>query len=235
MDNTHKKTSLEKSVMGAIREGRVRMRPRWKFVLSGILAGLGGVIILFTLLYIASFAIFTLRQSGALFVPIFGMRGLFAFFAALPIALIVLLVLFTVTLEILVRRYRVGYRTPLLVSVFAILLIVLLGGYAIERTKIHHQILLVARGPGLPSPIAIIYKVGGQPVPGIYHGTVASFFPGGFMLVDENGVGTTTVVVDPHTRLPLGGDFSVGENVVVFGDQIGTSTVHAFGVRDADD
>lgn len=229
------KPSLGKNVMDAIRSGRVHMRPRWKFVLSGALAALGVAILLFTLLFIASFAIFTLRQSGALFVPVFGMRGLFAFFAALPLILILLLMLFVVVLEILVRRYRVGYRTPLLVSVIAILLIVVIGGYALERTRIHQQLLHQAQMPGgLPPPLSIIYRQGAERVPGIYHGTIVAMIPGGFLLLDDNGAGTTTVLIDPSTQLPSGGNFSAGEEVVVFG-QSASGTVHAFGVRQVPD
>lgn len=235
MDNANKKTSLEKNVMRAIREGRVRMRPRWKFVLSGVLAALVSSIVFFALLYMVSFGIFMLRQSGALFVPIFGMRGFAAFFAALPLVLIILLVLFVITLGILVRRYRVGYRTPLVVSALAIFLVVMFGGYAIERTRIHAQLLQMARDAGLPPVLDALYKSGGQPVPDIYHGTIASVFPGGFVLADANGGAMTTVLIDQHTRLPFGANFSVGESVVVFGNSSGANTVHAFGVRDAAD
>lgn len=229
------KPSLEKNVMDAIHSGRVQMRPRWKFILSGTLAALGAIILMLTLLFVASFAIFTLRQSGVLFEPIFGMRGVFAFFAALPLILILLLLLFVVILEVLVRRYRVGYRTPLLVSVVAVLTIVVLGGYFLERTRIHEVLLRQARMPGvLPAPIAIIYRSGAQHVQGVYHGTVISAVPDGFVMVDENGAGTTTILVDPSTRMPPGMTFSVGEEVVVFGDDA-SGTVHAMGVLPVSD
>ena len=235
MNEDHKKPSVEGNVMDAIRSGKVHMRPRWKFVLSGTLAALGGIILLLTLLYIASFAFFELRQSGALFVPVFGMQGLFAFFAALPLLLIVLVLIFVVVLEILVRRYRVGYRTPLLVSVLAVLLIITIGGWALERTRIHEELLRQDRLPGgLPPPLSMIYRPGAERVSGIYHGTIISMVPGGFLLADDNGAGTTTVIIDPSTRLPLGAGFDVGEEVVVFGDDA-SGTVHAIGVREISD
>lgn len=224
--------SLEKNVMEKIRSGRVHMRPRWKFVLSGALAALGGIILLLTLLYIASFAFFELRQSGALFVPVFGMRGVFAFFAALPVVLIVLLLLFLVILEVLVRRYRVGYRTPLLVSVLAVLAIVLAGGWALDQTRIHDDLMRQASLPGgLPAPLSMLYRPDSDHVQGIYHGTIVSMIPGGFLLSDDNGAGTTTILIDPSTRLPLGDQFTVGDQVVVFGDAA-SGTVHAFGIRE---
>jgi hypothetical protein len=231
MNELDKKPSVERGVMDAIRSGRVHMRPRWKFILSGALAALGVIILVFTLLFITSFAIFTLRETGVLFTPVFGMRGLFKFFAELPLILIVLLVLFVVVLEILVRRYRVGYRTPLLVSVVAILVIVVVGGYGVERTRVHEMILHQARMPdgGLPPPIAIMYRAGVQHVPGVFHGTIVSIIPGGFLLVDQNVGATTTVYVGPSTMVPQGAKFQPGEEVVVFGDEA-SGTVHAEGV-----
>jgi hypothetical protein len=221
--------------MDAIRSGKVHMRPRWKFVLSGVLAALGGVILLLTLLYITSFAFFELRQSGALFVPVFGMRGVFAFFAALPVLLIILILLFIVVLEILVRRYRVGYRTPLLVSVAAVLLVVVIGGWVLERTRIHEELLRQNRAPGgLPPFLSMMYRPDSDRVPDIYHGMIVSMIPGGFLLADDNGAGTTTVLIDPSTRLPLGAGFNPGDEVVVFGDDA-SGTVHAIGIRQISD
>jgi hypothetical protein len=231
MNNNDQKPSVERNVMDAIRSGKVHMRPRWKFVLSGALAALGGIILLLTLLYITSFAFFELRQSGALFVPVFGMRGVFAFFAALPVLLIILVLLFIVILEVLVRRYRVGYRTPLLVSVVAVLLVVGIGGWVLERTRIHDELSRQDRAPGgLPAPLSMIYRPDADHVPDIYHGTIISMIPGGFLLADDNGAGTTTVLIDPSTRLPLGADFDPGQEVVVFGDGA-SGTVRAIGIR----
>ncbi|HEV3244831.1 MAG TPA: hypothetical protein VG102_00550 [Candidatus Paceibacterota bacterium] len=236
MIDQNTKPSLEKDVMDAIRSGRVHMRPRWKFILSGLLAALGVIILVLTLLFIASFGIFTLRRSGALFAPTFGMQGLFAFFAALPLILIILLLLFIIVLEILVRRYRVGYRTPLLVSVLAILGVVVLGGYFVERTRIHEDLLRQAMlpGGGLPPPIEMIYRSGSSHAPDIYRGTIVGLIPGGFMLADDNGAGTTTVLFAPSGRLPAVESFTVGEEVVVFGQEA-SGTVHAFGVREISD
>lgn len=46
---------------------------------------------------------------------------------------------------------------------------------------------------------------------------------------------TRIVIITSHTRLPHKQDFEIGSRVVVQGDDIGTSTVEAFGIRDIDD
>lgn len=217
-------------IMSAIREGRVRMKPRWRFVLASTLAALGVLIILLTLLYITSFGMFMMRHSGALFMPVFGMRGVMIFLRSLPLILIGLLLVFVLLLQVIVRRYSVGYRTPLLVSVGAICVIIFCGGIALDRTPIHGQLYEQARNHGLPPPINDMYRSGGAPVPEVERGTIIGIIPGGLLLREEDGDGTTTVLIDPHTRLPFGADFAVGQEIAVLGDEA-SGTIHAFGIR----
>ena len=99
------KKSVSEQIVETIRSGGVKMRPKWHFALKTILALTGAVILLLTLIYIASFAIFMLRQTGVLFAPTFGFRGGYVFLRSLPWLLISLLVVFIVVLEILVRHY----------------------------------------------------------------------------------------------------------------------------------
>ena len=234
--NTNDHRNPIEEVMRAIRSGDVKMKPRWHFVLSGTLAALGCIILFLTLLYVASFAIFGMRQSGALFVPVFGMRGIFVFFHALPGILITLLVAFVVVLEILVRRYRFGYRAPLLVSVVVILMVVLAGGAALERTRFHAALARQARLHQLPSPFGDMYAPPPHP-PEVYRGSIVSLTKDGFIMFDENDDGTTTVHIDGATRLPFGSGFTTGEEVVVFGDESveGSNDVRAFGIKSFDE
>lgn len=217
--------------MERIRNGKVRMVPRWRFVLSSVLALLGALILFCTLLYIASFGIFMLRESGALFVPFFGMRGVFVFLGALPLILIALLILFVLVFEVMVRRYALIYRRPLLVSVIAILAIVILGGIALERTRIHGDLYRQARAQGLPSPIEDIYRGAPRQVPEVARGQIVRMVPSGFVLKDMDS-STSTILIDKRTRLPFGSDFTVGEEVVVFGDET-DGTIRAFGIGPA--
>jgi len=222
--------------MEAIRKGRVHMRPRWHFLLLSALAIVGILILSFTLLYVSSLAVFLLRDSGAWFAPSLGARGWWVFVRSLPWILILLIVLFVVVLETLVRRYAFIYRKPLLTSVLGILALVFLGGFAIALTPLPRQMEDSARRGELPPPLNMMY---GDPVrmppPGdSYHGEIAAMMPGGFVIIDQDGDGTTTVLLTPRTRLPYGADFSVGERVIVIGDAVASGTVQAFGVQEID-
>jgi hypothetical protein len=71
---------IQDAVMQRIHAGAVAMRPRWQFVLQGLLWGFGAILALLVVLYLASLAVFVLRSSGLLFAPFLGPRGWFDIF-----------------------------------------------------------------------------------------------------------------------------------------------------------
>jgi hypothetical protein len=229
--------AIRRSVMDAIGKGRITMRPRWHFILLSALAAIGAIFVLLALLYMASLSLFFLHANGALSVPAFGGRGWFSFIRSIPWLLILLIVIFAVLLEIVVRRYAFVYRKSLLLSAVIIVVVTFLGGFLIAATPFHRQMAFYADHNELPPPLAFVYGAPfrAPPPPDIYHGIILATTTDGFIIVDQNGAGTTTVRIDGRTRLPDGVDFSVGTDVVVVGDRIGSSTVQAFGVRESDE
>jgi len=228
---------IGEGVMKAIREGQVHMRPRWHFLLISALSVTGACIVLLTLLYVTSLGFFFLRDSGAWYAPSFGGRGWFGLLYSLPWILIVFVLIFILILEMLVRRYTFVYKKPLLISVVAILAVVLFGGLAIAQTPLHRMLMLSARRGVLPQALTGLYgrSLREAPPGDMYHGDIVGMLGNGFLLVDEDRAGTTTVVVTTQTRLPYGENFSVGERVVVVGDMVASGTVEAFGIREIDE
>jgi hypothetical protein len=234
--NEEKDTSVRSGVMDAIEKGRIRMRPRWHFVLLSALALVGVLIVFLTLLYVSSLAVFFLRDSGVWFAPSFGMRGWWTLVRGLPWLLILLLILFVLFLQLLVRRYAFVYQKPLLASVLGILFVIFAGGFAIAQTPMHRFLALSARHGDLPPPLGFWYgdTFRAPPPPELYRGVIIAMNQHQLILVDP-AAGTTTVILTPRTRLPYGSDFSVGTSVVVVGDPIATGTIQAFGIREMDE
>jgi len=58
MNNAHPRSSIKDAVLEKIRRGEVHMRPRWQFVLKGVLVALGAVLVALALLYLVSFVFF---------------------------------------------------------------------------------------------------------------------------------------------------------------------------------
>lgn len=228
--NEDKDNEIKKSVLGAIQSGKVTMKPRWHFVLIAALAATGIVILALVLVYLVSFILFALRQSGVLFVPAFGLRGWFALLRSLPWILIIAVAAFVVLLEILVRRYAFAYREPLLYSVVGIVVAVIAGGLIIFQTPLHRMLFDSARKNQLPLMGAFYRGYGGERVSDVHPGQIVATTTDGFILAEPFQTGTEAIYVASDTDVPPGTVFVPGETVVIFGERSGT-VIDAIGVR----
>lgn len=225
--------SIRDKVLAAVRGGQVKMRPRWHFFLRAALAVAGVIIIFLSLLSIVSFIIFALQQSGVWFLPIFGLRGLRAFLVSLPWLLVAVSVVFIIILEVLVERYSFAYLRPLLYSVLGIVIFVILGGFMVARTSLHHGLFRQAEGNRLPFAGPMYREFGAPRFRNIHFGIVTEVANGSFHIRTRRGE-TINIIVTPETRFPLGVGIAEGDLVVVFGER-DDDTVRAFGVRKVDD
>ena len=229
MTDTRSNKALQERILSAIKSGQVKMRPKWHFVFRAALATIGAMLLLLTLLYLASFILFILRQTGVLFVSTFGLRGAFAFLIHLPWLLIFFVLVFVVVLEILVRRYSFAYRRPLLYSAFVILLLVLVGGYIVEASHVHRRISMYARDRSVPFARGLYRGYGEQRFRNIHPGDITEFLGNGFRLRTRRAE-DLNVIITPRTRIPFDAKFIVGDRVVVFGERK-DDTIAAMGVR----
>lgn len=223
------KQNLEDQVLGAIKRGKLCMRPRWQFVLRGALAVLGGVLIGLLLLYLISLIIFVSRQSGAAFGPMFGLRGLAVFLRALPWLLISLSIIFVILLEVLVRRYAFAYRRPLIFSAAGIFALVVVGGFVVAGTSFHRQIMVRAQMHQLPFGEGFYREIGEFEPPHIYRGAITATTTDGFRIRGRRG-NEFLISRGVLTRVPPDWSPEAGQSVVVFGDAA-SGTVEAFGIR----
>jgi len=230
MENKNEKNNIREKVMEAIQSGKVKMKPRWRFVLNSSLFILGVFIILFLLLYLVSLMAFSVRQTGLDFAPGFGGRGWIYFLRYFPWLLILLCLIFLGILEVLVKKFAFAYKKPLLYSVLGIIVIVIGGGLAMAQTPLHGGLYGFARKNHLPLAEPF-YRHFGMPnqVDDIHRGTVIEDIQGGFIL--QNPIGSTsTVLISSSTGLPFETEFSPGDRVIVFGEET-TSGIRAFGIR----
>ncbi len=229
---------MRDAVLDAIRQRHVSMRPKWHFLLVSILVATGALLALLSLFYISSLAVFFMHDSGVWYAPGFGGRGWIDAMRSVPLLLLLLAALFAGVLELLARRYAFAYRSPLVVSLGGILILVAVGGFALAQTSIHRRLAYEARHGSLPMPVGFWY---GDPFrirrpDDMYRGVIISR-----LIADSSGnsrilivdpeAGTSTIVITAKTRLPYGEDFSPGDMIVVMGDTVSTGTVQAYGVR----
>ncbi|MEK7077149.1 MAG: hypothetical protein AAB967_02865 [Patescibacteria group bacterium] len=230
MDNEQGKKPIGEEVLRKIKSGAVRMRPKWHFALRAALFAAGAVIVFLALLYLVSFTLFALRRSGVLFVPAFGAPGWYAFLASVPWVLVLAAVIFIFILEALVRHYSFAHRRPLLYSLLAIVLLVLLGGFFAERAQMHGRFMRYAEERRMPFARGFYREFGMPHLREIHRGAITSLASSGLVMMDQEGE-TFTIAITPRTRLPFGMDFAEGDSVVVFGPRK-DGMIDAFGIRE---
>lgn len=233
MENNRQQKTIKENILSTIKSGEIKMRPKWHFVLKTALAILGGAILALTILYLASFIIFFLRQTGLMFVPAFGWQGWYVFFSHLPIFLIILVLAFIVVLELLVRHYAFAYRRPLLYSAIGIFALVLIGSLMMANSRIHGGMLRYADN-NKDTTIGRFYSDYGRPrFTDVHRGMIVNMMNDGFLMQDRREE-TMTVIITRRTRLPFGADFTSGDIVVVFGPLTDNNIIQAFGIQEID-
>jgi len=224
---------VKENVLDEIKSGHIKMRPRWHFILGAVLAILGICIIGLVLLFLGSFILFSMRQTGSFFAPSFGFRGWFVFLRTIPWILVLLALLFVIVLEVLVRKYSFTYRKPLLYSVLALVALVLLGSFLFSLAPFHRQIFDFSRrhrGEGPPFVGEFYRGFGLTHFDDIHRGTVTDVGQNSFILQDLRDQ-TSTVLVSSTTELPPEGMPKKGNLVVVLGSEQKEGVIEAIGVH----
>jgi len=227
MENENNNQDFSGQVIDEIKNADLKMRPRWHFILERSLFIIGFFIILGASFCLASFILFSLRQSGLWFAPEFGLRGWQTLFHFMPWALIVLSLLFLIILEILVRKFSFAYRRPLLYSLFGLLLIVILTGHFLVPWN--QRLYSASRQNQVPFAGKIYRVFSPSQISGLRQGMIVSFIENVIVLEDENGA-TTTIIVGPNTRQPACDRLDVGNAIAVFGDE-DDRQIQAYGIH----
>lgn len=226
--------NIQHAVMQRIREGGIAMRPRWQFVLLGLLWGFGALLALLVVLYLGSLVVFVMRANGLWFAPFLGPRGWFDIFRSAPFYIILLTALCAVVLGALVRHFAFAYRRPVVLSLGAVLFVTCAGGILVGFTPFHREIHRGAQRGFLPGVVGAFYEQGVRPpLPDdMYRGTVVSD-DGEFLVLRASDGATTSVHVTRHTRLPFGADFAPGDTLIIIGDEA-SGTLEAYGIMESD-
>jgi hypothetical protein len=227
MEQNNFKKTIEEKITEAIKRGSIKMRPKWHFILKTALAIVGGIILFFAILYLASFMLFMARQSGILSAPAFGLSGWFVLLKSLPWMLILLSVLFVVILETLVKKYSFAHRKPLLYSVLAISVLAILGG--IMLAPVHKPFFKSAQENRLPSPAGRFYRdFGPRPFndfrEGVIGGTVVSLGENEVIIKDARGA-TSTVFFSPEADFIFEENLEEGDKIIIFGRREGNEII----------
>jgi len=224
--------STSKEVLDKIKKGELKKHSKLHFVFKGLIYGLGLVLVIVFSVSLGSFIVFSLRASGALFLPRFGFLGLRIFLSSFPWFLALIVFILVLLIGWLVKKSPVVYRKPLLYSVLVILILVLFGSLAFERTRFHTALFKKAQDHKLPLIGSAYRGCCSKPIKNTYIGEVTELAENGFRLKTRQG--DFNVVFSKNTRFLSGRDIKVGDLLIVMGERQ-NGTILASGVRKIED
>ena len=243
-DNNSAMSDFEKIVLAKINSGQIKMKPKYYFVLKVVLMCIVAFLVLTTSAVLVSFMLFSLRVSGRLFLLGFGGRGLVVFFITFPWFILLADVLFILLFERLVNHFKLGYRSPLLYTLGASAVIVIVGGFALDHISLHERLLHQMQSHRLGAIGGFVYT--GVKTPprqdGVFRGVIATssgpitntsfYMTQNDVVMSSSSQATGTMFW--HVTLPAGSLFLTrtilpGDSVIVAGDA-GSGTIEAYGV-----
>ena len=199
------------------------MRPKFQFILKGILIALGVLVISGVALYTISFVLFVVQRSGLIFLPRHGFGGIRIFLVGFPWLLLLVILCFVFLLEFLFKKYTTAYRKPLLYSSLIIILLILGIGFIIHQTSFHGQMYLRSQEGKMPF-VGSFYNRFELPNPNKVHpGVVTEVLDDSFILERHDSKIFTVITSE---------DFNIkkGFHVVVIGD-LKEGVINAIGIH----
>ena len=227
MNNDYKNQVLKK-----IQNKEISMRPKLYFVTRVVGAIVLSLLIFCALIFIVSFILFSIHESGEHLLLTFGNHGILTFLQVLPWTIIISSFLVLFFLEWILRQFKFSYRLPMIRIFLYTFIITTFLSILCVFTPIHTALLQNAEMGKLPI-IGKMYEAihDSHQDKGIVRGVINSINGNTFIISHNDGDtdaddGTWTVIV------PLGSDVSslyIGEKVYVAG-VIKDGKVEAYGV-----
>lgn len=228
MKNNLKETNLAKQILSKIEKRQVGMKPKIYFILRLILIASAVLFAVLFSLYLTSFIIFSLQANGVWLLPGFGFGVLGIFLKSLPWLLILVALILIIVLELLVKHFSFTYRRPILYSVLAIIVFVVLGGFVVAHTGLHSNLFWKAQEGRLPVAGGFYRGFGAPKIEDVYQGIISEITDGAVQLETINGELLT--VVTSTVRFPSEMDIKEGSGVLIIGRRT-DGTIEAMGIR----
>ncbi len=225
----NKNNKIKKYILNEIKKGKLTPKPKIYFIIKGSFVILGLIFSVLVFIYLVSFIIYFLKQSGVSYLPKFGLRGIWAFLSSFPWFLGILGVLLLLTIGVISRRYSFNYKMPIIYFIFIVLILIITGGYLINKTGIHpylHKLSYHKKLPGLGG-VYRSYEKFSPPRPII--GKVIKILDNKIILQDRSEK-KIEVIIDDFTRTNFKNKLQNDDLVLIMGEK-NKDQIKAFGIR----
>ena len=225
---------IKSQVLQKIQEGKVHMKPKAYFMLNLILLIVVIILAMAISIFLVSYTLFNLYESGHLFLLGFGFKGLYQFLFDFPWLIMAGDALLIVFLDFLLKRFSFGYHKPIVFLFLGTFFIITLVGGVLDFTSFHQKLMYRAEDKNLPIFGSFYQNIrSSRKETGIFRGSVASIATSSFTMIHKE---YDAGLDDPLTIIaPAGVDLSmimqIGDQVIVAGNIV-NGEIEAYGIMD---
>ena len=230
--------NITQRVLEQVRTGGVQMHSRAYFIARVALSVIVAILTLALSAGIISFIVFSLHESGELFLLGLGGRGIQTFFTLFPWGLLIVDIALIFFLQWLLQGFKFGYRAALLTVFFYVLLGSAVLAAVINLLPVHPALLQRADRGELPL-IGEMYEGihDSHHEQGIFRGTVVSSSGSTSTIMHNDGDrdsddGIHEVITASSTNLDA--PLKPGDKVYIFGTENGQE-IQAEGIQHLSD
>ncbi len=205
--------NITDNILDEIKKGDIKMKPKSYFVLQSVLFTAAMALVFLGIVYLVSFIIFSLRVNGAWFLPVLGFAGIILLLKSLPWMLVALCIFLIIVLEIFAEYLSFIYKRPMIYSLVALVVIILVAGFLVERTALHAQLLYKTQEGKLPFIKPLYQDYAAVGVRSVHNGIVQEVGENGFTMENPRGevlqveyVNAPSVAIEPSDVVIVVGD-----------------------------
>lgn len=225
--------SMKEQILKRINANTLHMRPKLYFTAQVIALVALTFAILVISVFICNFILFSIRINSHDVLLGFGPRGFEAFIILFPWPLLVLDGGLIILLQRLLRKFRFGYKSPVLLLFAGLIVLTGAIGLILDRDTPLNDVLL--RGSDehrLPMPIGDMYGRARHLLPdaGFCKCLITAIDGNTLSVVDSRSTTTLRVILPMDDGHATTSGLSVGDTILVAGDRDG-AIIEAFGVR----
>lgn len=214
-----KKDDIAKKVTQQIKKGDLKIRSKFTVVAEKL--GIGSALLFAILLAIVAIdlLLYWLDVTNNLASLSFGNNGILAFLESFPYIPFVASIILVVLAEILLKKFDISYRAPLLVGIGLLIAIPLLGGFAMKYSGVNEAIERRVEEGHMP-PLKPFFgnkpAVRDHAIIGVIKNSTSEKIG-----VDVDGK-EINIVISDKTHVPRGVTFLVGQWVRAIGNLNGS-------------
>ncbi len=226
--------NIKDLILKKIQAGEISMKSKYYFTLKVSVLVFVVLVTILTSALLISYTFFSLEMGGHMALLDFGGRGLYNFFLVFPWLLLLVNVLLLLFLDFLLKRFRFGYRSPIIYLFLGTLGAITVLGYLINFTSLHGDLLKRAEEKNLPIAGGFYDHIRVSDYQkGFFRGTIVSIDGNTFVMEHPpfdkyNPKGHTKVIAPINAKIPE--LYVAGDEVFVAGDLV-NGDVHAYGLR----